>query len=558
MNEVRYVGPPGTGKSTELARLAFDAANEVGGDQVMICSLTRAAAAEIAGRNTGILPSNVGTLHSFAWRATEPPGIADAPKNLRRWNEWITEQGHPYLRITDGLPDADETAIEGTWGGETLGDRHYGAWQVARARLEGASTLPESCQNFVRWWDQWKSEEGLLDFTEMLEVCLRDVGTAPGSPSVIFMDEAQDTSMLGMRLLRKWGAEADVLAIFGDPLQNLYQWAGTDPEAFTTPDVPAAQKQVLSQSYRVPRAVHAHASAWIAPLREQLECQLGRPIAYEPRPAAGEVRRLGSAHFKYPEPAVNEAERLIGTTNDQGRPHTVMFLAACSHMLDPLLAVLRSRGLPFHNPWRAKRGDWNPFGKQSKGRDRILAYLRLSPAVWERPRLWSPAELWLWVESLEAAGVLIRGAKKLIEERAKATFGQYEPLQQEALLSWFAREPLVEALLGSGEMDLGWLDEHLLTAKRKPLEFPMTVLRKRGPAALRAQPQIVVGTIHSLKGSEADTVFLFPDLSDAGMQEWCAPGAGQDGIRRAFYVALTRARESVVLCSPATPLAVRL
>ena len=62
-------------------------------------------------------------------------------------------------------------------------------------------------------------------------------------------------------------------------------------------------------------------------------------------------------------------------------------------------------------------------------------------------------------------------------------------------------------------------------------------------------PKLVIGTIHSVKGGEADSVYLFPDLSRAAMREWVNTGEGHDGIIRQFYVAMTRTRENLVICA---------
>lgn len=59
-----------------------------------------------------------------------------------------------------------------------------------------------------------------------------------------------------------------------------------------------------------------------------------------------------------------------------------------------------------------------------------------------------------------------------------------------------------------------------------------------------------MGTIHSVKGGEADVVVLFPDLSAAGMRQWVGPWEGRDAVIRCFYVGMTRARETLVICQP--------
>lgn len=572
--ELRIIGPPGCGKTTELARRVRQAAGRYGGENVLVCSLTKAAAAEVTGRETPIPERNIATLHSFAFRAlgVNSDQVADSPKGLKAWNLHCDEEGFPFFRLSNpGISDVDDAAAENGRGGETLGDRAFDVYNNCRARLQEVGLQSEYTQQFASLWERWKSDQGWLDFTDLLDYAWRDCEAAPGNPAVLMGDETQDLSRLGLRLLRKWAGPAEWLVTVGDPLQCLYAWAGTDPEGFITPDIDSEHKRVLSQGYRVPRAVQQYALEWIRPLKTEIEAHFGKAIEYEPRrelvgtdaeekpvfgeTVEGEVRRLGSAHFRYPEPAVNLAEEFL----EQGK--SVMFIASCSHFLDATIQVLRKRGLPFHNPWRLKRGDWNPLARRrgTTATDRILAFLRLSPEVWgDQARLWSPHELWAWVEVLEAKGLLQRGAKSQLEAEAKGPFAGEDAVNPAVFDSAFEMEPILQALAHSEEGSLEWFRERLLPTKAPAMAFPLTVAEKRGPSALLQRPQITVGTAHSLKGSEADVVFVFPDLSQAGMAEWCGSGSGHDGIRRLFYVALTRARETLVLCSQATPMAVVL
>ena len=51
-----------------------------------------------------------------------------------------------------------------------------------------------------------------------------------------------------------------------------------------------------------------------------------------------------------------------------------------------------------------------------------------------------------------------------------------------------------------------------------------------------------------MKGGEADVVFVFPDVSTSGAEEMEST-EGRDAAIRLGYVAMTRAREELVLCA---------
>jgi hypothetical protein len=69
------------------------------------------------------------------------------------------------------------------------------------------------------------------------------------------------------------------------------------------------------------------------------------------------------------------------------------------------------------------------------------------------------------------------------------------------------------------------------------------------------EPRVIIGTIHSVKGGQADSVFVMPDVSRPSWGRWPWRRIS-DEVRRLFYVAFTRAREELVLLDPATGRAV--
>ncbi len=495
-------------------------------------SFTKAAAAELAGRNLPVPKANIGTLHAHCYRAIEGAEIAET-----KVSEWNTE--HPASALSGGKGSLDESVADQLF--EKPGDEVFARLQSLRARMIDPKCWGADVKRFAERWSAWKAGNGLIDFTDMLEMALHEIRIAPGDPSVIVADEAQDFSKLQLTLLRKWGQHTEYMLVAGDEDQLLYGWCGCTVDAFLKPLVPEDQKRVLHQSFRVPRAVHAVAQQWVEALTQR------EPKEYLPRDFDGEVRQCTRGNWRSPEPVLADAEKYLAAGK------TVMFLTSCSHMLDVVKQALRSAGVPFHNPYRLTRGDWNPLKTEgSSTAARLLAFLRPREDVWgEHAGEWTADELRKWVALVKSDGLLNRGAKTDL-----AGLAPDSQVTTELLVRLFepeAAEQMIAALSDGTIADcVRWLQGRLLAAKRNAAEYPATVLVKRGPRAMFEQPKVILGTIHSVKGGEADVVYLFPDLSGRGMVEWSNPDERRDSIIRQMYVGMTRARESLIFCNPAS------
>ena len=252
-SEYRVFGPPGTGKTTNLTRQVRRAVERYGPDAVLVTSFSRAAAAELAGRDLPVSSDRVGTLHSHCWHALGGPEIAEA--HVEDWN-----RDNPYLAITQqkqhGKLNGEESANEES---ETAKDGDEQLQRLSRYRglMLPRTAWPATLLDFEKRWAAYKRENGLLDFTDLIETALRDCPIAPKNPSVIFADEAQDLNRMQLALVRKWGEHASYFIVAGDDDQTIYSFTGASPEAFLDPDIPDDHKIILKQSYRVPRAVHS-------------------------------------------------------------------------------------------------------------------------------------------------------------------------------------------------------------------------------------------------------------------------------------------------------------
>jgi superfamily I DNA/RNA helicase len=533
--EHRLFGPPGTGKTTALQHNIQSLVEHHGSDSIVVCSFSKAAATELVSRDLPIDDSRVGTLHALCYRALGKPTIAET--KLDDWNDFAPE----YRLQSSGTTQVDDPLMgdEGTSGTEA--DKVFADYMLLRARAVDRALWPPQVEAFARKWEFWTGNSGFVDFQGMIDLGMRDLDRCPGDPQILIVDEAQDSSASELLLLRKWEEQTDYTILALDDDQCVYSFRGASPEALLSVEIPKDNLRILRQSYRVPETVRVVANRWI----EQVAGR--QPKEYISRKDAtgavvqGECRFLPTANYKNAEGLLNDAEQYL----EQGK--SVMFLTTCGYQLDPLKAVLRKRGVPFANPYKKNRADWNPLaGREGAvgAKDRLLSYL--SPMLSARP--WNPAECDQWFDVLASKGVLNHGAKALLHAAQEEKRG----LTDEEVMGLFEGDEFTNAFGGVLDPQLQWLENHLLPSKARAMEFPMSIYRRGGLELLQKKPQITIGTIHSVKGGEADVIYLMPDLSLSSMQQWSQYGAGRDAIVRQFYVGMTRARESLIMTAPAT------
>jgi superfamily I DNA/RNA helicase len=398
---------------------------------------------------------------------------------------------------------------------------------------------------FERKWTAYKHQRRLLDFCDLIDICLVEVANAPGNPSVIFADEAQDLNIMQLRLIRKWGERASYSVLAFDDDQTMYSFIGAAPNAILDSGIPDDHKIILRQSYRVPRAVHKLAINLIQRVSMRHE------KLYFPRPVDGAVHRL-SGTYKSPEYFI-----LSSAMKHVERGQTIMFLASCSYMLRPIIQVLRKNAIPFHNPYRKANGLWNPlrFGPHSASR-RILSLLVAHSDYREGHVQWTHADVALWIELLRSHGVLRAGAQDLLRSADGKQIVSMERLAE--ILEPEALASLLAAFDGNRQTLLDWWCALVSPDYRNRIQFPVSVVARHGPQALIEEPQVVVGTIHSVKGGQADVVYLFPDLSRAGGAQYQIAGTPRDSLIRVFYVGATRARDTLYICQPESATAMSL
>ena len=516
--EFMVYGCPGGGKTTYTARQAKRAAQKFGSDKVIICSLTKAAASEAAGRDTALNPQNIGTLHSFCYRALGSPQLAETKENIPLWNEL-----HKNLKIT--AVSVNDESIEAAQPFGSGGDKYLSMVNLLRARLIPEANWPQPAKKFYKKWCDWKNESGLLDFADLIDYGRSDMLFPPGRPKVIFIDEAQDISAAELDLLKGWVSHTEQVVYVGDSDQSLYDWRGASPEVMDISRFDPKNVKKLSQSFRVPRAVRNHALELIQKTKRN-------ELDYEPVDRDGEVVRT-SATYR----TIMKLEPILRDNTKK-----TMILCTCGYMVEVVVRQLRKAGIPFHNPY-VKR--WNPLSSPGvSSAERLSLYLIPSKEYNKNPRFWNVKEFKEVVKNMTVVDTMVRGAKKIIETWS-------DDLSDDELAYKLREVFLDSALYEFLQFNPEWWALHHLKARQAAMNFPLKILKHSGYSALNAEPSVIVGTIHSVKGGEADNVIVFPDLSLKGELQYGKSGfANRDAILRMFYVAFTRAKDRLILGSP--------
>ncbi len=494
--EYRLFGIPGSGKTTELMKKIAAAVESFGPDRVAACSFTTAAAKNLLSRGVQLEKDACGTLHHFAFVALGRPKVF-ADSYITKWNE-----AHPEYMLS--VDDPGNTGQQ-----QKAGDALYHKYQVCRAKMVPIDQ--GRVADFARVFDQWKGYANVCDFTDMIDKAL-SVDCMPGEPAAAFFDEAQDFSPMQLALVRKWGAKMEYYWLAGDDEQAIYTFQGADPAAFLYPDIPVDRKEYLTTSYRCPRVVMDKAQ------RIASKLSIREPKEYHPRDEEGKIgwsAGLGSQWATVEDVAMRVR---------QGK--TVMILTSCDYMLGGFAAELKKAGIPYWNPYAENRG-WNPL-HPSQGISvarRIAAFLSGPDFIEEDFNLMLP---------------LLKDKCFCNAARPEGVGGDIPAM----MLPWWFTPDCIDAIMNK---DLQYLEGNMYAKYAKSAQYPFQIYRKMGLSALRNKPLVILGTIHSVKGGQADCVFLCPDLSSAGQESYLDD---RDSVIRQFYVGMTRAREELILCRP--------
>ena len=571
------VGPPGCGKTGWVERQVENAARAYGPDLILLASFSNAAVAELAQR-INLRWDQVATIHGHAYRAVNRPALTESPKERAIFNQYCADIGEDWAMLGEISKEVDAEELDDliepvTTDGPAAAI--YSQYQILRAKMLPVEDWPEEVQDWHSIWNDYKylvpeehelaaerDKHGLWyastpqrhDFADILDLALHTTTTAPGDPLVMIIDEGQDLSTHQMALVKHWGSKCLTVVLVGDPDQNLYHWAGTDPAAFWSLPAKPENITVLTQSFRVPQAVHSWAVQWINQVPNR------RPVEYKPTQHTGFVTTT-NATYENPGPILDQVEEWIEDPEylqaavynnvPNGKP-VAMLLTTCGYMLAPITAELRKRGIKYFNPYRIKQGAWQ--WPSYAGVRRLLAFLWNDIALFPGHTEIDPTvyDVWQWASLLEAGAFSKRGVKSHIESLNTDEATRNDRVSFKMLVDWLGDE----GAWCVSSCDLNWLEGRIMDSKAKGMAGALAIAHQKGPHALLAPPQVIVGTMYSVKGGEAQNVVLFPDVSPAAERE-LGTDEGQAAMRRLVYVGATRANNGLILAARATSRAIQ-
>lgn len=583
----------GTGKTRTLVhRVAHLAASGISPERMLLLTFTNRAAREMLARasqlvGTGIASLWGGTFHHMANRILRRH--ADRLGYPRDYTILDQDDAQSLVgRCLKALAPDDEDRPKPSVALSLIG--------TARSRLIGLADLAEErgiaheldvalLERVSEAYKLRKRELGAMDFDDLLERCLALFDAHPDVLAIyqdrfrhILVDEYQDTNHIQATLVDRMGARHRNIFVVGDDFQCIYTWRGADFRnimGFPT-RYPDCAVYKLETNYRSTPQIIALANACIAGNPEQFQktlrpTRVGRRLPRFARPWNGRTQ----AEFV--------AQQVATCLREGRKPSEIAVLyRAHFHALE-LQLELRMRQLPF----QVTSGP--PFFEQAHIKDvcaplRVLvnpgdelAFVRLLtmlPGVGLRTgeKLWGKLK-----GGFEAGNAAQRAlVREALKPAARTQWDELSRVWEGERMALLASEPgrLIRTFadafynhymvntFDNSERRQDDLREFCAFADRFPTAHALlseVALATNLDAEARtdadpeaAHEQVRLSTVHQAKGLEWPVVILLW-LNDGMFPSARSVTETADGDaeeRRLFYVAITRARDELILCSP--------
>ncbi len=277
-------GPPGTGKTTASVTLANSWVDHgTAPDQIAFLAFTKAAAKAAAtkifetedeARMTEEFPF-FRTIHSLCYRALRkdrPDLRLINTSDMKQFAKVYSMDGvyavHPWEDLADvyaGLKDGGRSDWDQALGAYTFSRiKARSIQELDRAKVEPApegalmlglsSTSVDLYRTFVEKYEKFKRDDGLIDFSDMLEYGARDMKPLYDVKHVI-LDEAQDLAPLHHLIVDRLFETAQDMWWVGDDDQAIFRFSGASAELFLARAARSRYQIQLRQTHRFGQSI---------------------------------------------------------------------------------------------------------------------------------------------------------------------------------------------------------------------------------------------------------------------------------------------------------------